>query len=176
MQSARPLSSKPSRASYSFLCLPGHREKRRKHKLVGLGNHHVLLILVIAICKLGLCPAPIGHLPMIVRPPRENRPIPSQKKHKRVSKRKRPHAIIQPRRAYADGLHASPTPYEKQQARDGFLRNRRALRIPFYAAPGTVRNAGNTNWSASVITTSFSSSSSPSASSAFVQLPSAIWP
>ena len=46
---------------------------RRKHKLVGLGNHHVLFFLVIAVGKLGLRPVPVGHLAMIVGVPFENR-------------------------------------------------------------------------------------------------------
>lgn len=69
----RRLLLKRRRFALLHFSLSVNSNHRRKHKLVGLGNHHVLFFLIIAVGKLGFCPVPVGHLAMIVGVPFENR-------------------------------------------------------------------------------------------------------
>lgn len=76
---------------------------RRKHKLVGLGNHHVLFFFIVAVGKLGFRPVPVGHLAVIVGAPRENRAVGAEQKHERVAEREGLGVVVQANRRASIG-------------------------------------------------------------------------
>ena len=153
----RRLLLKRRRSALLHFSLSVNGNHRRKHELVGLGNHNVLFFFIVAVGKLGFRPIPVRHLAVVVGTLRENRA--QQQTNIRLWRSR----------------GAPPPAPPARKPRNRLKRNSRAV-VLLNDSAGTIITAGNTNWSDSVITTSFSSSSSPSASSAFVQSPSAIWP